>query len=44
MEQMNKKKEVTFIFSTHDHMVMDHARRLIQLRDGLVVDDQAKEG
>ncbi len=44
MEQMNKKKKVTFIFSTHDQMVMDHARRLVQLRDGLVVDDRAKEG
>jgi putative ABC transport system ATP-binding protein len=44
MEQMNKKKKVTFIFSTHDQMVMDHARRLVQLRDGLVVDDRVKEG
>lgn len=43
MEQMNKKRKVTFIFSTHDQMVMDHARRLVQLRDGLVVDDQVKE-
>ncbi len=44
MEQMNKKKKVTFIFSTHDQMVMDYARRLVQLRDGLVVDDRVKEG
>ncbi len=44
MEQMNKKKKVTFVFSTHDQMVMDHARRLVQLRDGLVVDDRVKEG
>lgn len=44
MEQMNKKRKVTFIFSTHDQMVMDHARRLVELRDGLVVDDQVKEG
>ena len=43
MEQMNKKKKVTFIFSTHDQMVMDYARRLVQLRDGLVVDDRVKE-
>ncbi|UCD87166.1 MAG: ABC transporter ATP-binding protein [Desulfobacterales bacterium] len=43
MEQMNEKKKVTFIFSTHDQMVMDHARRLILLRDGLVVDDRMKE-
>jgi len=44
MKQMNEKKKVTFIFSTHDHMVMDYARRLVQLRDGLVVDDQVKKG
>ncbi len=43
MEQMNKKKKVTFIFSTHDQMVMDYARRLVQLRDGLIVDDRVKE-
>jgi len=44
MREMNEKKRVTFIFSTHDHMVMDYARRLIQIRDGLVVEDQVKGG
>ncbi len=43
MKEMNEKKKVTFIFSTHDQMVMDYARRLVMLRDGLVVDDQVKE-
>jgi putative ABC transport system ATP-binding protein len=43
MKEMNEKRKVTFIFSTHDHMVMDYARRLIHIRDGLVVDDQVKE-
>lgn len=42
MKQMNEKKNVTFVFSTHDHMVMEYARRLINLRDGLVVEDQVK--
>ena len=42
MKKMNEQKQVTFIFSTHDRMVMDYARRLIQLRDGQVVDDQVK--
>jgi putative ABC transport system ATP-binding protein len=42
MREMNEKRKVTFIFSTHDKMVMDYARRLIHLRDGLVADDQAK--
>ncbi len=43
MKEMNERKKVTFIFSTHDQMVMDYARRLVKIRDGLVADDQAKE-
>jgi putative ABC transport system ATP-binding protein len=43
MKELNQKKKVTFIFSTHDPMVMEYARRLIYLRDGLVADDQVKE-
>lgn len=42
MKEMNEKKGVTFVFSTHDHMVMNYARRLFHLRDGQVVDDQVK--
>lgn len=42
MQEMNEKKKVTFIFSTHDHMVMDYARRLVKIRDGRVVDDQIR--
>ena len=36
MKEMNEQKEITFIFSTHDEMVMDYAQRLIMIRDGLV--------
>jgi putative ABC transport system ATP-binding protein len=43
MREMNEKKNVTFIFSTHDKMVMNYARRLILLKDGRLVDDQAKK-
>ena len=43
MREMNEKKNVTFIFSTHDQMVMDYARRLVHIRDGLVADDQVKD-
>ena len=42
MSEMNKSRNVTFIFSTHDRMVMDYAGRLILLRDGRIVDDQIK--
>ena len=42
MRRMNQEREVTFIFSTHDRMVMDYARRLITLRDGRIEDQQDK--
>ena len=42
MKQMNREKEVTFIFSTHDKMVMDYAGRLVMIRDGGIVDDRIK--
>ena len=42
MKQMNAEKQITFIFSTHDRMVMDYAHRLIKLRDGRLADDQIK--
>ena len=37
MRELNETKGVTFIFSTHDPMVMERARRLVRLRDGRVV-------
>jgi len=42
MVQMNEKRGVTFIFSTHDQMVMDYARRIVHLKDGLVTDEDLK--
>lgn len=42
MKEMNEKKGVTFIFSTHDPMVMERARRLITLRDGRITEDEAR--
>ena len=42
MKRMNEGKNVTFIFSTHDKMVMDYARRLVLLRDGRLADDRVK--
>jgi len=37
MRDMNEVEGVTFIFSTHDELIMKHAKRTIHLRDGLVV-------
>jgi putative ABC transport system ATP-binding protein len=36
MEQMNKNKNITFIFSSHDKQVMDRAKRLLILKDGRI--------
>ncbi len=43
MREMNESMGVTFIFSTHDDMVMDFAKRLVHIRDGLVAEDRVKE-
>lgn len=42
MMQMNRKTDTTFIFSTHDRMVMDFARRLIRLKDGKIESDEKR--
>ena len=43
LRHMNQEHNVTFIFSTHDKLVMDFSRRLITLRDGRIVDDVRRE-
>ena len=42
MKEMNKIRSVTFIFSTHDKMVMNYARRLVTLKDGMIAEDKVK--
>jgi len=37
MHRLNKERGTTFLFSTHDSMVMKRAGRLINLRDGRVI-------
>ena len=39
MRNLNQTKGITFIFSTHDPMVMERAERLIRLKDGQIVTD-----
>ena len=36
MQQINRQLGTTFIFSTHDQAVIDHANRLIQCEDGTI--------
>jgi putative ABC transport system ATP-binding protein len=44
MRELNQKLGTTFIFSTHDHRVMERARRIIHLVDGRVDRDTVQDG
>jgi len=41
MAELNRDLGTTFLFSSHDPVVIDRVQRLIRLRDGLVADDGA---
>jgi putative ABC transport system ATP-binding protein len=43
MTRLNQETGVTFVFATHDPRVIAYARRVITLRDGLVVANGAAE-
>jgi len=43
MEGLNQKRDVTFVFSTHDPRVMGRARRLLRMVDGKIESDENKE-
>lgn len=36
MKEINSAEKTTFLFSTHDHSIMNQARRIIRLQDGLI--------
>jgi putative ABC transport system ATP-binding protein len=42
MEQLNRERGATFIFSTHDPKVMERARRVIRIVDGCVERDDTR--
>lgn len=42
MKQMNRSKGTTFIFSTHDPMVMSHASAVVRIADGRIMETQAE--
>jgi putative ABC transport system ATP-binding protein len=42
MAQLNREEQVTFIFSTHDERVIERARRVITLVDGVVARDEQR--
>ncbi len=39
MRSMNEREHTTFIFSTHDANVLKYARKVIKIRDGLIVEE-----
>jgi putative ABC transport system ATP-binding protein len=42
MHDLNHKTKMTFIFSTHDKLVMDKAERIITIKDGRISSDLVK--
>lgn len=44
MRRLNEEQGVTFLFSTHDPLVIERARRVIRLLDGMVQSDETKDG
>jgi putative ABC transport system ATP-binding protein len=43
MRELNHERGITFIFSTHDPMVLDRADRVVRLMDGQVVANETKK-
>jgi putative ABC transport system ATP-binding protein len=44
MDQLNRAHNTTFVYSTHDPLVMERARRLIRMRDGQIASDVEHPG
>jgi len=42
MHELNHEEGITFVFSTHDPMVMDMADRLVRLHDGQISTDEVR--
>ena len=42
MRELNKTRNMTFVFSTHDEKIMERAARLIHLSDGKIQEDERK--
>jgi putative ABC transport system ATP-binding protein len=42
MKTMNQTRGATYLFSSHDPLVIGYARRLVQMRDGSIVLDERR--
>jgi putative ABC transport system ATP-binding protein len=43
MTRLNQETGVTFVFATHDPRVFNYARRIVTLRDGIIVENHEAE-
>jgi putative ABC transport system ATP-binding protein len=43
MRELNQKRGMTFVFSTHDTMIMERSKRLVILKDGQIAKDEIRE-
>ena len=43
MRRLNEERGATFLFSTHDPMVIERARRVVSMRDGHIESDDVRE-
>ena len=44
MRELNERRRMTFLFSSHDQMIMDRAKRLVLLKDGCIAQDVTRSG
>ena len=43
MADLNQKENITFVFSTHDQRVIDRAKRVVTLEDGIIIADENRK-
>ena len=42
-QKLNQEQHRTIVLITHEHDVAEHAKRIIHIRDGVIVEDKKKE-
>ena len=42
MRTLNAQRGVTFLFATHDPLVIEHARRVVRMKDGRIDEDERR--
>jgi putative ABC transport system ATP-binding protein len=43
MRELNERTGMTFVFSTHDEMIMKRARRVVTIKDGMIASDEQRK-